>query len=196
MSATTDLRVKIEACTNCELCDVGTGPVPFRGRPSTMLILGEAPGQREDDLGKPFVGPAGVLLWQQLAKVGIARSDVMAANTVSCWPGSQKTPTQAQICACRGNFIDQIKLCDPTIILALGKTVNWALQPRQRQKDVFISKIRGKWFVFPFFQNSHGEQIYVMPTFHPAAVLRNSMLTRAFRADLRAFSNMAHGPKK
>ena len=67
------LKEQIRTCTKCPLHKVGHGPVPYRGRPSPIMIIGEAPGRTEDVEGKPFVGPAGKLLWRELIKVGITR---------------------------------------------------------------------------------------------------------------------------
>jgi DNA polymerase len=183
------VKESILACTNCELHKVGNGPIPYRGRPSPIMVLGEAPGRREDEQGKPFVGPAGRLLWQELKRVGIEPRDVMAANAVCCWP--QRTPTGNEIYACRGNLYDQIRRCHPSYILALGKTVNWSLG---KQKTP-MGELRGTWYNLAWFISSPGfepgERIPVLPTLHPAAVLRNKTLLRKWRADLTTFSDKA-----
>lgn len=175
-----NLKREIITCTKCELHEIGHGPVPFFGKPSDWMILGEAPGRREDEIGRPFVGPAGQLLWQELAKVGLERRDVMRANAVSCWPNG--TPSNSQISACRCNLYNQIKHCDPRWILALGLTVNNDLG-----NAASMSRIHGHWYELPWFENSHRQPIMVMATYHPAAVLRNRTLMRAWREDLRTF---------
>lgn len=184
MSKLTDLKEVILTCTHCELHRAGGGPVPFRGKPSSIMILGEAPGRTEDEAGRPFVGQAGQLLWKQLAKLQISQDDVFVANTICCWPNrSPATPTREEIYACRGNLYEQIKLCDPIVILALGRIANATLH-----HDNSMSDLHGTWYMFPWFLNSDGQDIMVMPTYHPAAVLRNQMLMRPWSNDLKTFN--------
>lgn len=179
------VREKILSCTNCELHKVGNGPVPFRGKPSEVMIIGEAPGRREDEKGRPFCGPAGVLLWRELEKVGIDKVGVFAANAVCCYP--QGTPTPDEQYACRGNLYRQVKLCRPRYILALGKTANTTFH-----LNPIIGQLHGNWYSVSWFD---GIYIDVMPTYHPAAVLRNKALTRAWRQDLRAFAEEVNKTK-
>jgi len=142
------------------------------------MILGEAPGRNEDRIGKPFVGPAGKLLWQELAKVGIERQDVFATNAVCCYPG--RTPTSGEVYACRGNLFDQVKLCRPEIILALGLTANDTLG-----REGPMSKIRGHWYEIGLV---HPLSMGVFPTYHPAAVLRNQKYLKPWRENLKSFA--------
>lgn len=183
----TTVKERILACTACDLHKVGNGPIPYRGKPSPILVLGEAPGRMEDEKGKPFVGPAGQLLWSELAKVGITNRDVMAANAVSCWP--QRTPTESERHACKGNLYDQVRRCKPEYILALGRTINRSLGNLKP-----MNEIRGEWYGLHWFITIPGwERIPVLPTFHPAAVLRNRALTRVWRGDLQSFAAEALG---
>lgn len=140
----------------------------------------------EDEQGKPFVGPAGQLLWRQLARVGITSREVMAANAVSCYP--QRTPTESERHACKGNLYDQVRRCHPSYILALGRTVNRSLGNLKP-----MSEIRGEWYGLHWFVTIEGwdDRVPVFPTFHPAAVLRNKALLRAWKGDLQAFAAVA-----
>lgn len=183
MPAKLTLKEQIQSCTECQLYKVGNGPVPYVGRPSPIMIVGEAPGRTEDELGRPFVGPAGKFLFAELAKVGITRKECFIANAVCCYPAG--TPTEGQIYACRGNLYKQVKRADPSHILAVGKTANWSFHARGR---IPMGKLHGNPYPFPWFDRSTGEEIEIFPTYHPAAVLRNGALTRAFREDLRAFA--------
>ena len=181
-----DLRLKI---MNCEICDLGKcdnhGPVPFRGRPGSTMILGEAPGKVEDRQGKPFIGPAGLLLWDELHKVGIDEDQVFIANSVCCWPNREdKRPTEAEMYACRGFLYEQIKYCDPVVILALGATANITLGRTQS-----LGQIRGEWYTFPWFRSSEGIEIEVLPTWHPSFLLRNRSHMREWRHDLKEFAD-------
>lgn len=177
------LKEQILSCTGCELHKVGNGPVPYVGRPSPIMIIGEAPGRNEDRLGKPFVGPAGKLLFAELAKVDITRRECFITNAVCCYPA--RTPEEGEIYACRGNLYKQVKRADPSFILALGKVANWSIHARGREP---MGKLHGNPYPFPWFHNTEGEEIVVFPTYHPAAVLRNRALTRVFREDIASFA--------
>lgn len=171
------LKDEIRACRSCGLCKVGAGPVPFSGKASSVLIVGEAPGRQEDNLGKPFVGPAGRLLWHDLAKYGIVRSQAMVTNAVCCFPG--RAPSLDEVYACRGNLYRQVRHCEPDFILALGRTVNLSFGA-----STPMSELHGRWYALPWFER----EIQVMPTWHPAAVLRNGLLRRSWQLDLKSFS--------
>lgn len=173
------LQNEIRSCRKCELVNGCTGPVPYSGKPSAIMIVGEAPGRVEDAEGRPFIGPAGKLLWKELDRVGVHRADTLVANAVSCYPHG--TPTEGQIYACRGNLHKQIRRCNPAWILALGKTANWSFGKR----DGPLSSYRGEWYTFPW---EIEVDIRVFPTYHPAAVLRDKLLTRAWRQDLALFA--------
>jgi DNA polymerase len=145
------------------------------------MILGEAPGIEEDERGKPFIGLAGKLLWEELRSVGIERRDCFVANAVSCWP--DRTPTDAEMYACRGNLYRQIKRCNPFIILALGNIPNSSLGKKEG-----IGEIRGEWYVLPWFKSNTDEDIWVFPTWHPAYLLRRRLALPEWRNDLREFA--------
>lgn len=182
-----ELRAQIVSCRRCPLADNCEGPVPFTGAaPSRIAIIGEAPGRQEDEKGKPFLGPAGKLLWESLAKYGVYRDDVFVCNSVSCYPHG--TPTDDQIDACHQNLIDQLRFSQALYVLALGKvawlTLNW---PTLAQEDPgTITQVRGQVFIF------NGEiDAFVFPTYHPAAILRDPLKRKAWRADLRRFCKAA-----
>lgn len=161
----------------------GGGPVPFRGDRSDVMIIGEAPGRVEDDVGQPFIGPAGKLLWDTLAKCGVTENECFVANAVCCWPG--RTPKPEEIRACSTNLRDQITWCKPTLILALGVVANMALGKSDRP----IAEYRGRWYTY----SQARKTLHVFPTIHPAAVLRNRTLKRGWRLDLEKFADAAVG---
>lgn len=173
------LQNEIRACIMCDLHEGCTAPVPYSGKPKAIMVVGEAPGRVEDAEGRPFVGPAGQLLWKELERIGVLRQDVFAANAVCCYPHG--TPTEGQIYACRTNLYRQVQRCKPAWILALGKTANWSFGKR----DGTLNSYRGAWYTFPW---EIGVDVRVFPTYHPAAVLRDKTLTRAFRSDLAVFA--------
>jgi DNA polymerase len=183
--AALELKESIKRCRACGLHEIGGGPVPFDGDPSDIMILGEAPGRREDERGVPFCGPAGNLLWQELEKVGIRQDTVLTANTVSCFP--DRTPNDDEVDTCRRNLVAQIRFCNPLYILALGRVANQSLG---RSKP--LAQYHGEWYEARLPPARH--LVRVFPTYHPSAILRNGTLTRCWRGDLRAFASVAlHG---
>jgi len=136
------------------------------GSPSARIVLcGEGPGADEDRLGRPFVGKAGQLLDRILAACGFKRFEhVYILNTVKCRPPGNRTPTLEERAACRPNLDAQIRIISPLIMVLMGATaLQEILDPEGR-----ITRERGKWV--------EREGVFIMPTYHPAALLRNPTL--------------------
>ncbi|MCC6981566.1 MAG: uracil-DNA glycosylase [Candidatus Melainabacteria bacterium] len=151
-------------CQACGLCKTRRNVVFADGNPEAQLmIIGEGPGQREDELGLPFVGRAGQLLDKILASVNIDRKkDTYICNMVKCRPPGNRVPARDEMEACRSFLEAQIEFVKPKLIVLAGSTaVQGVLQVRDP-----ISRIRGKWF-----DNKNGAK--VMPVFHPSYLLRN-----------------------
>ncbi len=151
-------------CQACRLCETRQNVVFFDGNPQAkLMIIGEGPGQREDELGLPFVGRAGQLLDKILASVNIDRNkDTYICNMVKCRPPGNRVPGKDEMEACRSFLEAQIEFVKPKLIVLAGST---AVQGVLQVKDP-ISRIRGKWFDF-----KNGAK--VMPVFHPSFLLRN-----------------------
>lgn len=154
-------------CQQCRRCELGSSriqPVIGRGNlQAPIMIIGEAPGQNEDETGLPFVGKAGQLLEKILESVELKSDrDVFIANAIKCRPPDNRTPTPDEIAACKPYLLEQIRLINPQIILLTGATAVRALLPDEKQG---ISKIRGQWMQW--------EKRLCMPIFHPAYLLRN-----------------------
>ena len=176
------VRRQILACTACGLHAQCEGPVPFRGpTPAPWAIMGEAPGGVEDLEGRPFVGPSGALLERMLARVGLDMSEAFVFNTVSCYPHG--TPRPEHIAACRQNMRNQLVLSMAPYVLLLGKVAFNVFWPEES-----IMRLHGA-------TQSHTDgdaSLTLFATFHPAAVLRNRALTRAWRLDLEEFAEMVN----
>ena len=162
----TTLEATRQAALNCQLCGLcktRTNVVFADGNPKAkLMIIGEGPGQKEDETGLPFVGRAGQLLDKILASVEIDRQkDTYICNVVKCRPPQNRVPEKAEAAACRPYLEAQITFIKPQIILLAGST---AVQHVLQLKEP-ISKIRGKWFEY------RGAK--VMPIFHPSYLLRN-----------------------
>lgn len=175
------VREQVLDCTRCELHDAGRGPVPFSGpTPASIAVVGDVPEVVEDLEGKPFVGPAGGLIREQLSAVGFDVDELVLCNTVSCWPGHNvHVPSVAHIGACRVNKLAQLDLADPTWVLLLGAAALVGFRP-----DLKLSKFHG----VPF--KPAGEDYVCFATYHPEAALRQRIYAAELQADLRTFKAM------
>ena len=167
------LERRVNACTRCTLSQKRTNAVPGEGsRSADVVFVGEGPGFHEDQQGRPFVGPAGRLLDELLASVGLDRKDVYITNMVKCRPPNNRDPLPGEIEACKPYLDEQIELIAPKVIVALGRYSFSRFFP-----DEPIGKARGKprpW---------NGLVIY--PMYHPAAALRNGSLRSALERDFQ-----------
>lgn len=157
------LAQRARTCRRCPLHRSRTNLVFGEGNPrADLMFIGEAPGETEDQTGRPFVGKAGQLLSQILAAVGIDRSEVYITNVVKCRPPGNRVPTKAEMEACWDWLAAQIALVNPLLIVTLGNTPTQKLLGTSEG----ITKLRGR-----FFQWKGG--IEVFPMFHPSYLLRN-----------------------
>ncbi|WP_375695117.1 uracil-DNA glycosylase family protein [Bartonella sp. AC90GZZY] len=132
---------------------------------SPLMLIGEAPGREEDIQGIPFVGKAGVLLNKILASIGLARNNVYIANTIPWRPPGNRTPTPREVALCRPFIERHIYLARPRVLIALGGVAAQFLTGSQNG----IIRTRGKWHIY---ESEDNIKIPVMPTFHPAYLLR------------------------
>jgi DNA polymerase len=163
----------VRACTRCPLHRGRTQAVPGEGNPiSDVLLVGEGPGAREDETGRPFVGPAGQLLNELLGALGWAREDVFIANVVKCRPPGNRDPEPQEIAACAGYLDRQEAALDPAVIVTLGRYSLQRYLPGAR-----ISSVHGQ------LRRSGGR--FVFPMYHPAAALHQASLRETLFADIR-----------
>ena len=171
-----ELRDEIGDCQRCRLCEKRNTIVFGVGNPDAEIVfIGEGPGYEEDKQGEPFVGRAGQLLTQIITKgMQMPRSDVYIANVVKCRPPENRNPEPDEIAACEPFLAKQLEIIRPKVIIALGKFAAQTLL-----KDTTpITRLRGKW------QSYHG--IKLMPTLHPAYLLRNPKDKRLVWEDIKA----------
>lgn len=156
------LRDEALACTRCALAETRTQVVFGVGDPDADLVfVGEGPGAEEDKQGIPFVGRAGQLLTRLIEGIGLTRDEVYIANVVKCRPPGNRDPQPDEIEACRPYLEGQLDFLSPTVVVTLG---NFATKLLLDTKDG-ITKVRGREF-------SYRDGAVLIPTFHPAAVLR------------------------
>ncbi len=149
-------------CQNCPLAQTRTQVVIERGnRQAQIMIIGEGPGQTEDETGLPFVGKAGQLLDKILASVQLSENEVYICNVVKCRPPQNRDPLPEEISACNPYLLEQIRLVNPKIVLLTGKHAMLTLLGLKQG----ITKVRGQWY--------ERDGRLFMPIFHPAYLLRN-----------------------
>ena len=160
-----EIATKVRACKRCDLHIEANKAVPGDGYPNAELVfVGEGPGADEDRQGIPFVGRAGKLLDKIIAAMGLKREEIFIANVVKHRPPGNRTPTKQEIEACWPLLIAQLEAIHPKVICTLGAPASQTLL----QTDLNIGKLRGKFHRFP-----ENADILVMPTYHPAYLLRN-----------------------
>ncbi|MBI5882545.1 MAG: uracil-DNA glycosylase [Elusimicrobia bacterium] len=188
----TVLAGRILSCKRCALAATRIKAVPGAGSPSAEIVfVGEGPGFEEDRKGEPFVGKAGQLLDRILKAMGLSRESVFIANIVKCHPmrdpstpearGNDRPPTPDEIAACREHLDRQIAAIRPRVIVALGAVSAKALLGTEEG----ITRLRGRWQSYRR-PDGTGEPIPFMPTYHPAALLRDETLKSAVWSDMKA----------
>jgi len=184
VASASSLSALEQAIQGCLACPLGPGRMKFvfgEGAPAARLMfVGEGPGRDEDLQGRPFVGKAGELLDKMIGALGMKRDETYIANVVKCRPPDNRTPTPEEARTCLGYLHRQIELIQPAVIVTLGATPLRELVGIQEG----ITKARGQWRRIQV----GGREIPVMPTFHPAYVLRQytQEVRRVVWADLKA----------
>ena len=169
------VRAEIGECTRCKLHALGRKQIVFGvGNPDAdLMFVGEAPGADEDQQGIPFVGRAGQLLTKIIEAIGLSRDDVYIANVIKCRPPGNRNPEQDEVETCEPFLFQQIDLIKPKVIVALGK---FGAQTLLRTLDP-ISRLRGRVYEY------RGAKL--IPTFHPAFLLRNPSSKREVWEDMK-----------
>lgn len=153
---------EVKGCTFCPLCNSRTHTVFGEGNvDARLMFVGEGPGATEDETGRPFVGDAGQLLNKQIAAMGLEREQVYICNVVKCRPPGNRVPVPEEMAACTPYLLRQIEIIRPEAIVTLGLTATGFLL----QRKATMGSMRGNW------QDFRG--IPLMPTWHPAYLLRN-----------------------
>ncbi len=166
-----------EDALNCTVCDLRKGckGVVFGegARDANIMFIGEGPGAREDELSRPFVGKAGQLLTEMIVSIDFAREDVYITNAVKCRPPNNRTPSMTEIETCLPILRNQFKLIKPKILVLLGSAaLKGLLDPKAK-----ITRVRGIWH--------KKKDTHIMPTYHPAFLLRNPPKKKEVLDDLQ-----------
>ena len=181
-NALDDVYSEVIACKECGLAATRTNVVFGEGPPDAKLVfVGEAPGRDEDLMGLPFVGRAGQLLTKIIESIGFKRSDVYIVNVLKCRPPENRNPMPDEIIACKKYLLRQIKIINPKVICPLGKFSSQLLLGTDKP----ISQIRGK-------VHDYGNA-KIVPTFHPAYLLRNPVEKRLVWEDMKSIKKIVEG---
>lgn len=171
------------ACMRCKLCSLGRSQIVFGvGTPKARLMfVGEAPGEEEDKRGEPFVGRAGQLLTKIIEAIGMSREQVYIANVIKCRPPDNRNPEPDEVAACEPYLFRQIDVIRPAVIVPLGK---FAAQCLLKTTDP-ITRLRGRRFDY--------RGTTLIPTFHPAYLLRNPSAKREVWEDMKLVRAILQG---
>jgi uracil-DNA glycosylase len=170
-----EIRRELGDCRRCKLCNGRKQIVFGSGNPRARLVfVGEGPGAEEDAQGLPFVGAAGQLLTKMISAMGLRRDDVYICNVVKCRPPGNRNPEPDEIAACEPFLRAQLASIGPEVVVALGK---FAAQTLLREATP-ITRLRGQWRTY--------QGMRLMPTFHPAYLLRNPAEKKPCWEDLKA----------
>ena len=168
------LKKEALGCVNCSLMEGRRNVVFGAGSPKAGLVfVGEAPGYEEDLQGLPFVGRAGQLLTKIIESIGYKRQDVYICNILKCRPPQNRNPLPSEIFACQGYLISQLNIIKPKLICALGKFAAQTLL----KTNTTITQLRGRFYDY--------RDIKLIPTFHPAYLLRNPKDKRLVWEDMK-----------
>ena len=179
------IRTDLGDCTRCKLSTLGRRQIVFGvGTPrARLMFIGEAPGRDEDIQGIPFVGRAGQLLTKMIEAIGLTRDDVYIANVIKCRPPENRNPEPDEVASCEPFLFRQVESIGPVVIVALGA---FAAQALLKTQDT-ISRLRGRVY------RCHGAQL--VPTFHPAYLLRSPDKKRDAWEDLKRAKSLLDAAK-
>ncbi len=170
-----ELNEQVMGCEKCGLHQMCKRYVFGEGAPDAdLMLIGEGPGAEEDRTGRPFVGPAGRLLTKMLAAIDIERDQAYICNVVKCRPPGNRDPEPQEVDACIGYLRAQVALVRPRVIVSLGRTASRAIL----KESIVMGRDHGRWF--------ERKGIWMLPTFHPSALLRDESLKRPAWKDFQA----------
>ena len=176
-----ELRVQVESCRHCPLCDGRTQTVFGVGNPhARVMFIGEAPGKYEDLQGEPFVGAAGHYLNELLGCAGLRREDVFIANVLKCRPPGNRDPRPEEIQTCTPFLREQTRTIDPEVLVTLGKFSTQFVLKTQ----VGITRLHGRV--------QRAGKFLVFPIFHPAAALYDGAKREALENDFVTLGELLH----
>ncbi len=176
------LEQEIYNCTKCRLHLNRRKAVPGEGNRKTLVVfIGEAPGEKEDEKGRPFVGAAGKLLTELIESIGYKRSDFYITNVVKCRPPNNRDPEEDEIAACLPYLLRQLELIKPRVIIALGRHAGRIIFQLAGLKWTSMSVNHGRIYNAKIL----GFEVKIIPTYHPASALYKPPLRSVLEEDFK-----------
>jgi DNA polymerase len=177
----TEIAEKVMICTKCPLAESRINAVPGEGpQHATMMFVGEAPGAKEDETGRPFIGQSGQLLSDLMESSGIKREDSFITSILKCRPPDNRNPTQDEVRSCAPFVLAQLDSIAPIVTITLGNEAYDLFSSTFYLPKKPVGEVRGKVFRL----HSTGAR-FLIPTYHPAALLYNRKLIPQFKEDLQ-----------
>jgi uracil-DNA glycosylase family 4 len=176
-----EIAEKIEVCTKCDLAEGRINAVPGEGpQHAEIFFIGEAPGAKEDETGRPFVGQSGKLMTEQMGKVGLKREDCFITSIVKCRPPDNRKPKKEEIKSCVPYLLSQIDSISPKVVVTMGNTAYDVFSHTFYLPKKKVGDVRGQ--VYRLHSTSAR---YLIPTYHPAGVIYNRKLIPFFKEDIK-----------
>ena len=188
-----ELKKEVLSCRKCKLWQTRRNVVFGEGTPYTEVVfIGEAPGEKEDLTGRPFVGSAGKLLTQLLTSIGLKREEVYITNVLKCRPPGNRDPEPDEVTACTPYLVRQLTIISPNVIVTLGRhSTKFILESAGYTSIPPISRIRGNILKLKLkFMN---REVTILPTYHPAAALYNPQIRKFLEEDFRKLLQVLTG---
>jgi len=184
------LKGGIMSCDRCGLCPGASRKVIGEGNlDAGVVLVGEAPGRKEDEQGRPFVGSAGKLLDRLLGGAGLAREGIYITNIVKCRPPENRRPRRAEVEACSGHLERQLEIIEPRVVAPMGNSAIECFFEKFNLEPISIGDAHGKPVRAKF---SWGDAI-VFPLYHPAAAIYNRRLLGELEDDIAALKRVGEG---
>jgi len=181
------LRDRADACTRCGLSGFRTHAVVGSGSlDASIVLVGEAPGRKEDESGLPFVGSAGKLLDRLLAEAGLSRESVFITNIVKCRPPKNRRPKRTEVEPCEPYLDEQLSIIRPRVVAPMGNSPLAYFQGRYGLPRKVVGDVHGEAFKV---KESWGE-VVLMPLYHPAAAIYNRKLLQGLEEDMRKLATL------
>lgn len=181
------ITASIRSCMNCELAQTRTKVVIGSGNlDSKIVLIGEAPGRKEDESGLPFVGSAGKLLDKLLGAAGLVRDDIFIGNILKCRPPKNRRPKKAEVRNCENYLMDQLGVISPVIIAPMGNSALSYFQEHLGLEKQVIGEVHGKVFDI----DAPWGKTKMVPLYHPAAAIYRRHLLGELEIDMKSIGDL------
>jgi len=182
------ITAKVRSCANCGLSETRTKVVLGAGTLDAKIVLvGEAPGRKEDESGLPFVGSAGKLLDRLLAAAGLSRDDIFIGNIIKCRPPKNRRPKKSEVAQCEGYMMEQLEIINPAIVAPMGNSSLSYFQERFGLEKQVIGDVHGNVVEI----DAPWGRIKLFPLYHPAAAIYRRHLLGELEEDMKKLGELA-----